>query len=139
VSVSQHGEGLVPEPVLEDGTVRLRRWTVMDLACVKAASDEGVIPESTSVPYPFTEKAGREWIERQHSRVVRGHGWSLAVTEMPRGPAVGCTVLLLRPQEGVAGLGYWIVPSARGRGLASLPVVPHSSCGRLGFSRLNTA
>lgn len=120
--MSQQGEGLVPEPVLEDGIVRLRPWATTDLSCVKAASDEAVIPESTTVPHSFTEQGGREWIERQHSRVVQGRGWSLAVTEMPQGAAVGCGVLLLRPQEGVAGVGYWLVPSARGRGLASRTV-----------------
>ncbi len=26
---------------------------------------------------------------------------------------------MLRPQPGVAGLGYWLIPSARGRGLAT--------------------
>lgn len=113
---------MVAEPVLVDGLVRLRRWTDADLACVKAASDEGVIPESTTVPYPFTQEAGRAWIERQHSRVEQRQGWSLAVEEMPQGRAVGCSVLLLRPQEGVAGLGYWLMPGARGRGLASRAV-----------------
>jgi [ribosomal protein S5]-alanine N-acetyltransferase len=120
--VSQQDDSLVPEPVLEDGIVRLRRWAATDLACVKAASDEGSIPEGTTVPLRFTEEAGREWIERQHSRVLRGQGWSLAVTELPQGPAVGCAVLLLRAQEGVAGLGYWLLPEARGRGLASRSV-----------------
>ena len=120
--MSQQQDSLVPEPALDDGIVRLRRWAATDLACVQAASDEGIIAESTTVPPSFTEEAGWEWIERQHSRVARSQGWSLAVTEMPEGPAVGCVVLLLRPQEGVAGLGYWLVPSARGRGLASRAV-----------------
>ncbi|MFD0772452.1 GNAT family N-acetyltransferase [Streptomonospora algeriensis] len=120
--MNRQGGSLIPEPVLEDGTVRLRRWAATDLSCVKAASDEGVIPGGTTVPVVFTEEAGREWIERQHSRTGRGQGWSLAVTEISRGQAVGCAVLLLRPQEGVAGLGYWIAPEARGRGVASRAV-----------------
>ncbi len=120
--MSEQGDSLLPEPVLDDGIVRLRRWTATDLPCVKAAGDEGVIPETTTVPPAFTEEAGREWIERQHSRVQQEQGWSLAVTEMPVGAAVGCAVLLLRPQEGVAGVGYWLAPSARGRGLASRAV-----------------
>lgn len=120
--MSEQNDSLVPEPVLDDGIVRLRRWAVTDLPCVKAASDEGVIPVGTTVPRLFTKEAGREWIERQHSRVTRGQGWSVAITELPKGTAVGCAVLLLRPQEGVAGVGYWLAPSARGRGLASRAV-----------------
>ncbi|MFP4636098.1 MAG: GNAT family N-acetyltransferase [Nitriliruptoraceae bacterium] len=110
---------LPPEPELADGVVRLRPWAVTDLLCVKAASDEGIIPESTTVPSPFTEEAGRAWIERQRSRVAWGQGWSLAVTEIPADVAVGCAALLLRAQEGVAGVGYWLVPEARGKGLAT--------------------
>ena len=41
---------------------------------------------------------------------------------MSEGTAVGCAVLLLRPREGVAGVGYWLQPSARGRDLASRAV-----------------
>ncbi len=33
--------------------------------------------------------------------------------------ALGFVVLLVRPQPGVAGIGYWIVPRARGHGLAT--------------------
>ena len=32
------------------------------------------------------------------------------------------TVLLVRPQPAVAGIGYWVVPNARGRGLAARAV-----------------
>ena len=120
--MSKATDGLVPEPVLTDDVVRLRRWTALDLACVRAASDEGSIPEGTTVPPSYTEEAGTAWIERQHSRVTEGQGWSLAVAEMSDNRPVGCVVLLLRPQEGVAGLGYWLLPEARGRGLASRAV-----------------
>ena len=138
VCVGQQGQDLAPEPVLDHGTVRLRRWQATDLPCVQAASDEGVIPQSTTVPHPFTEHAGRQWIEQQHLRRTTGQGWSLAVTELPHGPAVGCTVLLLRPQKGVAGLGFWLVPDARGRGVASRAVALLSEWGldELGLARV---
>nr|WP_156003808.1 GNAT family protein [Streptomonospora sp. PA3] len=129
---------MVPEPVLDDGTVRLRRWDPADHACVQAVSDEGVVPQGTTVPAVFTEEAGRAWIRRQHLRVVRGQGWSLAVTETSRGRAVGCAVLLLRPQAGVAGLGYWMEPGARGRGLASraAALLTEWGLGELGLARV---
>ena len=52
--------------------------------------------------------------------------------------AVGLVVIMLRPQPGVVGLGYWIVPSARGRGYASRAATLASSwaIGPGGFCRI---
>ncbi|OLT30330.1 GNAT family N-acetyltransferase [Nocardiopsis sp. CNR-923] len=114
--------GPLAEPLLKDATVRLRRWAVTDLACVRAASEDTVIPEGTTVPRDCDDEAGRAWIARQWARSQTGQGWSLAVCDAHTGRAVGCVVLLLRPQKGVGGIGYWIVPEARGRGYASRAV-----------------
>lgn len=111
-----------PVPVLTDGTVVLRRWTVADLGCVRAASQEGRIHEATSVPERFTEANGRAWIRRQQERTRSGRGWSLAVGDGRTSEALGCVVLMLRPREGVAGIGYWLVPEARSRGYATRAV-----------------
>lgn len=116
------GELQDPEPDLNDGVVWLRRWQASDQACVQAASDEGHIPQSTTVPAPFSVEAGQEWIARQHGRTRDGQGWSLAIAEAESGRAVGCVVLLLRPQSGVVGLGYWLAPDDRGRGYATRAV-----------------
>lgn len=43
---------------------------------------------------------------------------SLAIHARQPDRAVGLVVVMLRPQPGVVGLGYWIVPSARGTGAA---------------------
>ncbi len=111
-----------PDPELTDGLVRLRRWALGDLPCVEAAGDEGRIPESTTVPASFTVAAGQEWIARQHRRTTSGQGWSLAITEVGTDRAVGCIVLLLRPQPGVGGIGFWLIPAGRGQGYASRAV-----------------
>lgn len=84
---------------------------------MRAASEEGRIPEGTTVPAAFTEQSGLAFIARQHGRTRDGQGWSLAIADVATGEAVGCAVLMLRPQAGVAGLGYWLVPAARGNGL----------------------
>ena len=116
------GELRDPEPELHDEVVRLRRWESGDLACVRATSEEGQIPQSTTVPATFSVEAGQEWIARQHGRTRNGQGWSLAIAEAKSGQAVGCVVLLVRPQPGVAGLGYWLAPDARGLGYATRAV-----------------
>ncbi len=111
-----------PDPVLTDGTVVLRRWTVADLGCVEAASGEVRIHEATSVPERFTETNGRAWIRRQQERARSGQGWSLTISDGRTSEAFGCIVLMLRPQAGVAGVGYWLISGARNRGYATRAV-----------------
>ncbi|MDP2290050.1 MAG: GNAT family N-acetyltransferase [Actinomycetota bacterium] len=108
-----------PIPDLTDGSTLLRAWTLDDLACVEEASSDPRIPESTSVPAPYSEAAGRGFIERQWSRLENGEGLSLALASPSTQAAIGLVVLTLRPQAGVAGIGYWVVPSARGDGHAA--------------------
>lgn len=111
-----------PNPNLTDGIVVLRPWSVADLECLREASGEGRIPEGTSVPEWFTEEGGRAWIRRQQGRARAGQGWSLAIGDARTAEALGCAVLMLRPQAGVAGIGYWLVPEARNRGYATRAV-----------------
>ena len=118
-----------PDPPLSDGVVRLRIWQPSDLECVKEASCDPVIPGGTSVPVPFTEEEGLGFIERCRAHQTNGTGLALAITEAASDRAVGQLVLLLRrPPAGrhVAGIGYWVVGSARRRGFASR-AVPLSS------------
>lgn len=111
-----------PDPDLTDGTVVLRRWTIADLECIRAASGEGRIQEATSVPKRFTEEDGKVWIRRQRERTREGQGWSLAIGDARTAEAFGCVVLMLRPEAGVAGIGYWLIPGARNRGYATRAV-----------------
>ena len=90
-----------------------------DLACIREAATDPGIPSGTTVPAVFTEAEGLGFVYRQWSRAERGEGLSLAVAEAATDEALGLIALLLRPQPGVAGLGYWVIPRARGRGLAS--------------------
>lgn len=111
-----------PQPPLEDGTIRLRPWEARDLTCVREAAADPRIPATTTVPEVFTRQGGLQFIERQHRRQANGEGISLAIADARTDEAVGLIVLLLRPQAGVAGVGYWLVPGARGRGRATRAV-----------------
>jgi [ribosomal protein S5]-alanine N-acetyltransferase len=115
-------DGILPPPELTDGIVRLRPWNVRDLGCVEAASTVARISEATTVPVPYTHAEGEAFIRRQLARTSDGQGWSLAITDGASGDALGCAALLLRPQPGVAGIGFWLVPAARGRGVATRAV-----------------
>ena len=109
-----------PQP-LTDGVVVLRAWEDRDLACVEQASSDPRIPTGTTVPAVFTPAEGLAWLARQRDRYDSGQGISFAVAraaddEAVDDEAVALVVLLRRPQEGVLGLGYWVVPAARGDG-----------------------
>jgi len=127
-----------PRPDLRADTVRLRRWSHDDLACIREAGVDPRIPEGTTVPADYSEHAGRAFIERQWSRVDNGEGISFAIEPTDLARAVGLVVLLLRPQVGVAGVGYWVVPSARGHGYATLGVrlISDWALAEIGLARL---
>ena len=48
---------------------------------MREASTDGELLAGTTLPDPFTEDAGRAFIERQWHRVERGEGLSLATLE----------------------------------------------------------
>ncbi|WP_328473449.1 GNAT family N-acetyltransferase [Actinoplanes sp. NBC_00393] len=106
-------------PALHDGVVRVRPWRDTDLLCVEQAAQDPRIPVGTTVPARYTKEAGLAYIARQHARLTSGEGVALAIADQHTDQAVGHINLMLRPQEGVAGIGYWIVPAARRQGIVS--------------------
>lgn len=114
-----------PNPLLDDGTVALRPWSSSDLRCIEEASRDPEIPNGTTVPRTYSEEEGLAFIQRQHGRLTNGEGMIQAITDAPSDRALGLLGLFLRhPPAGprVAGIGYWLVESARGRGVATRAV-----------------
>ncbi|MCB0907741.1 MAG: GNAT family N-acetyltransferase [Nocardioidaceae bacterium] len=111
-----------PDPPLGDGRIGLRPWLETDLECVRLAATDPVIPRGTTVPSPFSPSEALAFIHRQWQRREDHEGVSQAIVDLPTDTAVGLLWLALRPQPGVGGLGYWVVPSHRGRGAATAAV-----------------
>lgn len=134
--------GPMPDPAypdeLSDGALRLRSWRFDDVACVEQASQDPDIPKGTTVPTRYSPQEGLAFIRRQHSRLTAREGVSLAITQADGDVAIGLIVLSARPQAGVAGIGYWIVPAVRGRGLATRAIGLMTAWGLdgLGFARV---
>lgn len=111
-----------PDPPLSDGRIGLRKWREADVECIRLAGTDPRIPKGTTVPATFTPAEGLAFIHRQWSRVESGEGVSQAVVEFDSDRAIGLIWVALRPQRHVGGLGYRIVPPARGRGVATAAV-----------------
>ncbi len=102
-------------PTLRAGDLLLRAWSMADVPVVLAAAADPYIPQITTVPATGGEQAGRAFVRRQWDRARSSLGYSFAICHPVR--AVG--QIGLWPRDDVASVGYWLVPDARGRGLAS--------------------
>ncbi|GAA2498700.1 GNAT family protein [Terrabacter carboxydivorans] len=111
-----------PDPALGDGQVGLRRWRESDVECIRLAGTDPRITAATTVPVEGTPEEAIAFIRRQWSRADEREGVSLAVVDVDDDRAVGLVWVALRPQQHVGGLGYWVVPPARGRGVATAAV-----------------
>lgn len=127
-------------PVLEAGPVLLRPFETSDLALVRLAAVDPVIPSITSVPRGYDDDEGRAFIERQFRRGAEGDGYSFVIAERSE-PDVGIGSIGLWLEEiesGRASIGYWVVKSARGHGFAgcALRGVVDFAFGELAIPRL---
>jgi ribosomal-protein-alanine N-acetyltransferase len=108
-------------PEVRAGPVVIRPFTLADLPLVRAASSDPYIPSITSVPNHYSDDEGRAFIARQHDRADGGDGFPFVIAaadDPARG--LGATGLWLREiDSGRASIGYWMVPDARGKGLAT--------------------
>jgi RimJ/RimL family protein N-acetyltransferase len=93
-----------------------------DTDCVRQAATDPSISAGTTVPTVYTIEKGHSYIQRQWSRIENAEGVSLVVADAKTDEPLGQLWIAIRPQPGVAGLGYWIVPDARQSGLATRAV-----------------
>jgi [ribosomal protein S5]-alanine N-acetyltransferase len=108
-------------PDLASGPVVLRPFAVSDLALVRQASADPVIPAISTVPRNYTDDAGRAFIERQHRRASDGDGYSFVIAESsdPRTGLGSIGLWLQEIESGRASIGYWMLDTARGMGRAA--------------------
>lgn len=115
-------DGLAELELLRDG-LRLRSFSLADLHLVEEASSDSFIPTITTVPDVYSPAEGAAFIERQLSRRLGGEGWSLAIHDDVVDRSIGQIGLWVGSlAKGRAEIGYWVVPSARGTGVAGRAV-----------------
>lgn len=111
--------GFPDAPRLRGAVFAVRPFDDTDVEAVAEAATDPHIPLITSVPVPYTDSAGRSFVQRQQDRLSTDLGYSLAIVNADTDVAVGQIRLWLRNRDkGRASMGYWVVPSARGRGAA---------------------
>jgi RimJ/RimL family protein N-acetyltransferase len=108
------------EPVeITAGRLHLRPWSVYDESSVLEACSDPDIQRWTTVPSPYTPDDARAWV-----REIAPGGWvdgtraSWAVLDATSGELLA-SVGLHDLREGVAEVGYWCAPAARGQGVTS--------------------
>jgi ribosomal-protein-alanine N-acetyltransferase len=103
---------------LEGDRVILRDWRDEDAPALEPVCGEWDVGAFTSVPWDWSEAGALEWIERQRGKRAAGTVLALAIQGRDDDRALG-NVNLARLDGGEAAIGYWLVPEARGRGLAT--------------------
>jgi RimJ/RimL family protein N-acetyltransferase len=109
-----------PNPPLTDGVVTLRPWGEEgDVEAIAAACNDRAIAEFLdALPSPYTEADAREYLAQCKKGWAEGSMSNFAITEKGR-PVGSMGVRWIEPDQGVAEVGYWVAPQARGRGLCT--------------------
>jgi RimJ/RimL family protein N-acetyltransferase len=106
------------------GPVVLRQLSAADLPMVLDLATDPYVPLIGTLPAHATDEEAAAWIERNRGRWAEGRGFSFAVAEAATDRAVGALGLWLAELPyGRGEIGYSVMPSARGRGLATAALV----------------
>lgn len=103
----------------EEGLV-LRNWRENDAPALETVCGDVDVCQFTTVPWTYSPADARAWIRHLEQRRSSGTGLALAITRAGEDRALGNVNLVRIGDDGCqAALGYWVVPTARGQGLAS--------------------
>jgi RimJ/RimL family protein N-acetyltransferase len=133
-----------PAPPLADDVVMLRPWRRADVPAMLRGFRDPVVrrfswPESP----PDTEEDALSYVAEQDQARVLGEELSFALVE-PEDAGVllgGGSLYDVRLELSRASVGYWLVPEARGRGVATHAVrlLARWAFAELGIARLELA
>jgi RimJ/RimL family protein N-acetyltransferase len=100
--------------------VVLRDWRDDDAASLAPVCGEWNVCAFTSVPWEWSEAEALAWIDRQRQKRAAGTVLALAIQAGDDERALGNVNLAGFGDAGrEATVGYWLIPEARGRGLAT--------------------
>ncbi len=114
-----------PEEGLDDGVVRVRRLTSADADDLLRGLTDSQLGRDAGMPaHEHTGESVREQIERTRPAQMRtGEAAELAIADATTDAFLGSVMLHgFRWQAEHAEIGYWVLPEARGRGVAARAV-----------------
>ncbi|MEU8000785.1 GNAT family N-acetyltransferase [Catellatospora sp. NPDC049111] len=128
-----------PQPLLSaPGDLLMRPWENTDAAAFLRAYQDPAI-QRWHTRQPRSEDQVREWFDSYRQAWAQETGASWAVTR-GGGEVLGRLAIgSLNLDDGVAGCAYWVLPAARGAGVASraLNALSEWVLGEAGFHRLH--
>ena len=102
--------------------VALRPWSAADAVVVERVGTDAAI-QRFRPSHPRSSEAARDWIAQVESSRLAGDRLELAATDAQGEAVVGAVTLwAVRLAYHSAMINYWVVPEARGRGLATRAV-----------------
>jgi RimJ/RimL family protein N-acetyltransferase len=134
---------LLPELLtLHHDEIVLRDWREDDAPALEPVCGDLDVCQFTSVPWTYSRAEARAWIRRIQQARSSGTGLALAITRTGQDQALGNVNLVRFSEDGrEAALGYWLVPAARGQGLAVTAARMLSSWGfeQMALARIEVA
>jgi RimJ/RimL family protein N-acetyltransferase len=122
------------------GRLHLRPFAERDIDAVYACCQDPDIQRWTTVPVPYDHAHAQGYVEANTADGWRaGTGHALAVVDSVSDALLASIGLApIHGEEGVAEVGYWTAPDARGKGVATqaTQIVARWACAELGLGRL---
>lgn len=96
----------------------LRTWLPGDLDALLKACQDPEIQCWTTIPSPYLREHAQLFIDACALRWVQGLA-SFAILDPDETDLLGSIGFVGLPEQGAVEVGYWVAPSARGRGVAT--------------------
>lgn len=109
---------MIEVPDLSDGMVRCRPPARDDVDAIHAACQDPAIVRFTRIPVPYTRVHAQAFVRNAAHELRAGTGAHLVVADATTDALVGVCGLVLDRTRRSGEVGYWVVPTARGRRVA---------------------
>ncbi len=108
-----------PEEPLTDGIVTLDRMTADDIDAIVEGAGDAETARWIPVPVPYTRSDAEEFLDAQRTEAESGQLLNFAVRLAGGTRLIGSIGAGFRGAPGECEIGYWLHPTARGKGLTA--------------------